>query len=129
MPLFIGGLLYYVIAPQVSFVTWIDNLFELSIARPTLTNTFFVFIRNHLLDMLWSYSFMFTVNLLLGNNRLIKSLLITLLSSVVLECIQLLPTINMTFDWWDIFAEGIAVCVAYIVIRLFGGTRNEYKNP
>lgn len=129
MPLFIGGLLYYVIAPQVNFVTWIDKLFELSIARPTLTNIYFVFVRNHLLDMLWSYSFMFTVYLLLGNNRLIKSLLITLLSSVVLECIQLLPTINMTFDWWDIFAEGIAVCAAYIVIRLFGGTRNEYKNP
>lgn len=123
LPLVIGGIWYYIFEPHTSFVVWIDSLLSTQFVRPIVSeNHFYILARNHILDMLWSYSLMFSVYYLMSSvkKRLVLSICITIISCLFLELIQLIPNVKMTFDWWDLIAEVFAVCIACILIRIKG---------
>ncbi len=66
-------------------------------------------IRNHLCDFLWAYSLANSLNYIGLDKR--QTFIITLLTGVVFEVLQLLHLIRGTFDILDILAELLACII------------------
>ena len=84
-------------------------------------------IRNHLCDYLWAYSlvhFLYVANRY--DNEKLKTIFVLSLSfSLLMEGIQLIPLLNMTFDPADIVVEVLAEVSALFVIKYIGGQYDE----
>ncbi len=122
-PLIIGMLIYCLASPDVIFVKYIDSFFGFSIdAREILTGDAVRFIRNYLPDMMWGYSLVFALFYSMGGTRDSLGLLlfITVLFSVIMESLQLLPVITGTFDLYDMVVEIIAEFAAIFIIKRRG---------
>lgn len=122
LPIFIGGIIYYVLSPNVIFVKAIDSMigggihFDISITDNVILN----FVRNYFLDMLWSYALVFAVFYLTGNDtaHLKKILLLVFAFSAAMELLQLTTVAEGTFDVVDILAELLAEVFAVIIIKV-----------
>lgn len=79
------------------------------------------FVRNHLLDMLWSYALVFCIyyfsSSLTGN--IVVPVLLAVVWSVVFEILQVFSVAKGTFDWLDIIFEIVAVVIAGLFIFYF----------
>lgn len=76
------------------------------------------FVRFYLLDALLAYALMFCLFIILGNTltALKKSIVISVVLSIVMELLQLLNVVVGTFDICDIFVEIVAIFIASIII-------------
>ena len=120
-PVLIGAILYYLFFPEAVFVRLIDNLLGSSYHIPVnVDNILIKLIRLYLLDFLWAYALMSAVILIFKNDS--RVFVIILIFEIVLELIQLLPSIRGTFDVCDI---GIEILASIFVIKL---SRRRFKN-
>lgn len=120
-PVLIGAILYYLFFPEAVFVRLIDNLLGSSYHIPVnVDNILIKLIRFYLLDFLWAYALMSAVILIFKNDS--RVFVIILIFEIVLELIQLLPSIRGTFDVCDI---GIEILASIFVIKL---SRRRFKN-
>ena len=120
-PVLIGVILYYLFFPEAVFVRLIDNLLGSSYHIPVnVDNILIKLIRFYLLDFLWAYALMSAVILIFKNDS--RVFVIILIFEIVLELIQLLPSIRGTFDVCDI---GIEILASILVIKL---SRRRFKN-
>lgn len=120
-PVLIGAILYYLFFPEAVFVRLIDNLLGSPYHIPVnVDNILIKLIRFYLLDFLWAYALMSAVILIFKNDR--RVFVIILIFEIVLELIQLLPSIRGTFDVCDI---GIEILASIFVIKL---SRRRFKN-
>lgn len=120
-PVLIGAILYYLFFPEAVFVRLIDNLLGSSYHIPVnVDNILIKPIRFYLLDFLWAYALMSAVILIFKNDS--RVFVIILIFEIVLELIQLLPSIRGTFDVCDI---GIEILASIFVIKL---SRRRFKN-
>lgn len=119
-PVLIGAILYYLFFPEAVFVRLIDNLLGSSYHIPVnVDNILIKLIRFYLLDFLWAYALMSAVILIFKNDS--RVFVIILIFEIVLELIQLLPSIRGTFDVCDI---GIEILASIFVIKL---SRRRFK--
>lgn len=131
LPILIGALLYYILSPDVLFVKQIDMFVGGGIHFPSLMEEYGIvqLIRNYGMDVLWGYSLLYAMCLILDNNtaKRWKIFIIAFSFSVIMELLQLTPFVKGTFDIWDIiieaFSEGTAVFI--INYKLRGGNSNE----
>ena len=120
-PVLFGAILYYLFFPDAVFVRLIDNLLGSSYHIPVnVDNILIKLIRFYFLDFLWAYALMSAVILIFKNDR--RVFVIILIFEIVLELIQLLPSIRGTFDVCDI---GIEILASIFVIKL---SRRRFKN-
>lgn len=120
-PVLIGAILYYLFFPEAVFVRLIDNLLGSSYHIPVnVDNILIKLIRFYLLDFLWAYALMSAVILIFKNDS--RVFVIILIFEIVLELIQLLPSIRGAFDVCDI---GIEILASIFVIKL---SRRRFKN-
>lgn len=120
-PVLIGAILYYLFFPEAVFVRLIDNLLGSPYHIPVnVDNILIKLIRFYLLDFLWAYALMSAVILIFKNDR--RVFMIILIFEIVLELIQLLPSIRGTFDVCDI---GIEILASILAIKL---SRRRFKN-
>lgn len=120
-PVLIGAILYYLFFPEAVFVRLIDNLLGSSYHIPVnVDNILIKLIRFYLLDFLWAYALMSAVILIFKNDS--RVFVIILIFEIVLELIQLLPSIRGTFDVCDI---GIEILASILIIKL---SRRRFKN-
>ena len=70
--------------------------------------------------MLWGYSLVFAVYMIIDNNAAsMRMLIYVLVFSTFLELLQLLPTVPGTFDLLDMLVEGVAEILAVIIIKKY----------
>ena len=70
--------------------------------------------------MLWGYSLVFAVYMIIDNNAAsMRMLIYVLVFSIFLELLQLLPTVPGTFDLLDILVEGASEMLAVIIIKKY----------
>lgn len=120
-PVLIGAILYYLFFPEAVFVRLIDNLLGSSYHIPVnVDNILIKLIRFYFLDLLWAYALMSAVILIFKNDS--RVFVIILIFEIVLELIQLLPSIRGTFDVCDI---GIEILASILAIKL---SRRRFKN-
>ena len=120
-PVLIGAILYYLFFPEAVFVRLIDNLLGSSYHIPVnVDNILIKLIRFYFLDFLWAYALMSAVILIFKNDS--RVFVIILIFEIVLELIQLLPSIRGTFDVCDI---GIEILASILAIKL---SRRRFKN-
>lgn len=130
VPLILGAMFYYVCFPNVVFVNYLESLginnFHWNISGESIGVQF---IRNYMLDMLWGYALVFTLNFIHGNNaaKINKVLIIAFAFSAVLEILQLTSFSRGTFDVFDIVAEFFAELIAAFIIRNKFKERNDEK--
>lgn len=134
IPILIGGIIYYVLSPDVVFVEHIDSIIGYKNHLSILCgqSIYVKLLRNYFLDMLWAYALVFALYFIICNskNGLLKSFLIAFSFSTIIEVLQLTYLIGGTFDVLDIMlqilAEVIAVLIIYIIIE--GGLTREKEN-
>ena len=120
-PVLFGAILYYLFFPDAVFVRLIDNLLGSSYHIPVnVDNILIKLIRFYFLDFLWAYALMSAVILIFKNDS--RVFVIILIFEIVLELIQLLPSIRGTFDVCDI---GIEILASILIIKL---SRRRFKN-
>ena len=120
-PVLFGAILYHLFFPDAVFVRLIDNLLGSSYHIPVnVDNILIKLIRFYFLDFLWAYALMSAVILIFKNDS--RVFVIILIFEIVLELIQLLPSIRGTFDVCDI---GIEILASILVIKL---SRRRFKN-
>ncbi len=119
VPLLLGALLYFIVAPDVIFVNVLGSFMGSETAVVSQPETFLdYFVRYYMMDMLWGYSLVFTLFLCLGNNAAIKKVfIIAFVFSTVMELLQLTAIVPGVFDVWDILMEGIAEAIAAFIIK------------
>ena len=110
--------MYLISSPDVVFVRFINLQINTGTALANPNTWWWLIFRNYALDMLWGYSLVFAVYLIIDNNTAgWQVLLLTFVFSTFIEAIQLYQTIPGTFDLLDIIAEGIAEIIAVIIIK------------
>lgn len=114
VPLFCGLFIYLTKAES----TYLSNY--LSVIRSVLPTICYPYIiQNYACDYLWTYSLFFCLRLTLGDilkgKHNWKVILLTSVTAIILETIQLIKTVPGTFDFLDILTELIAVVVALLI--------------
>lgn len=119
IPLAFGGLFYCAFAPDVILVKWVSSHLGSHTIRSNIVDTpVLLFMRNHLLDMLWSYSLVFAIQLIIGGKKksvLSITVLVTLLGTT-LELLQFTGVILGTSDVLDVVFEAVAAAIAGLII-------------
>ncbi|NLG05346.1 MAG: hypothetical protein GX567_16215 [Clostridia bacterium] len=121
IPIIVGAIIYYLLSPDVIFVTYINSIFSMDFYSNIHIhqNGFIVFIRNYVLDMLWGYSLIFSLFYIYGNNtaKLYRILMIGWTFSALIEILQLTPIVKGTFDICDIVVELLSELFAVFIIK------------
>lgn len=121
IPLFAGAGIYLVTSPDVIFVREMHTWgWYLSSGFETIPDTsLFRCIRYYLPDGLWGYSLMFALSYLYDQEiKVLSSVVATVICfSVIIECMQILPTVPGTFDVVDIVMEIAAETLAFYLIK------------
>ena len=124
IPIALGAAIYILVRPDTYISHFAYRTLGVSwqggIGRRMLPRWIWLFLTGHASDILWAYGLTHAVFLILGKDR--KCFLLTAAICVVfevgMECMQLLPGILATFDWWDIALEICATAIASLIIKL-----------
>ena len=85
-----------------------------------------IFIKYHLSDFCWAYSLGWTGLLVI--EPCAKSILISSFICIFNEYFQLLPFINATFDFIDLFVYELGILISFLVYKLLKIKKfNEFK--
>jgi hypothetical protein len=126
IPIFIGGVIYYIMSPNVLFVKLIDGLIgeSLHIFQVYEDNVILRVIRNYFLDMLWGYALVFALYFILDDAEKSKRIfLMAFVFSVLMEILQLTPFAEGTFDFLDILLEFVSEVFAIFIIKIHYGSQ------
>lgn len=122
IPIVLGAIIYYVTSPNVIFVKYIDAFLGNSTRISVFGKKLWLmrFVRNYLLDMMWSYALVFTLFSTSDNNtaELRNIWVIAFAFSALMEILQLTPKVNGTFDVFDILVEALAEVAAVFIIYI-----------
>lgn len=129
-PIAVGGLIYYLVAPDIFFIKKARTLIDVTCNMymfPT-DNALLRLVRNYLPDMMWGYSLVFMLFCIIGNNAadIWKVFCVAFSFSVVMETIQKTPFVHGTFDVFDIFVEFLAETLAVCIIHKLYSNREEF---
>lgn len=125
IPLSIGIGIYILVRPDtyiaklcITWNPWLTQICSLDLEKAGLV---YVFLRNYACDMLWAYALAIG---LLWYGRLIgekqwQSILTAIGFGILMEGLQILPTIPGTFDVYDVAAEVFAIFVGVCVSMIF----------
>ena len=109
------GLFIYLTKPEATYVS--AFLSRIRLMLPVIRYP--LIINHYAADFLWTYSLFFCLRLTLGDalkgKHSITVIVITAVTSVILESLQLLERFPGTFDPWDIVAELSAVAIAFLI--------------
>ena len=120
LPLLAGASLYIISSPNVIFLKYpkLRIVIASELMNPHIW--FWPILRNFIPDMLWGYSLVFAVYMIIDNNAAsMRMLIYVLVFSTFLELLQLLPTVPGTFDLLDMLVEGVAEILAVIIIKKY----------
>ncbi len=121
IPLVVGAVIYYLYSPEVVFVKNINSVMGLNYQEAILekNNIILQFIRNYYLDMLWAYALVMTLFFIMYDNtvKLYELLGIAFSFTVVLEILQVIPSVKGTFDFCDILVELLTEVIAVFIIK------------
>lgn len=121
IPIFIGGVIYYIMSPNVLFVKLIDGLIgeSLHIFQVYEDNVILRVIRNYFLDVLWGYALVFALFLVFGNDtaKLKIIFILACIFTATMEFLQLSSIVRGTFDVWDIATMFLSEVLAVFVIK------------
>lgn len=113
-PLLAGASICYLFFPKTIFVEFIDEFLGCSYHIPIDPENIFVRgFRYYLPDFLWAYAFTGLVICLTGYDK--RYIAAAFLFEVLMELIQLFPSIRGTFDVCDIITEMVASVLAIIL--------------
>ena len=118
--LIIGFFLYYIFFSNAIFVKLIDRVIgthyltiNIENDRPALQ-----FVRNYLMDILWSCSLSSAIGLIIGSiDKIYASIIILSGFIIIMEIIQIFSFIPGTFDVWDIVVELLSSVITLFVDR------------
>ena len=120
LPLLAGASLYIISSPNVIFLKYLKLRIVIASELMNPHIWFWPILRNYIPDMLWGYSLVFAVYMIIDNNAAsMRMLIYVLVFSIFLELLQLLPTIPGTFDLLDILVEGASEMLAVIMIKKY----------
>ena len=120
LPLLAGASLYIISSPNVIFLKYLKLRIVIASELMNSHIWFWPILRNYMPDMLWGYSLVFAVYMIIDNNAAsMRMLFYVLVFSIALELLQLFPMIPGTFDLLDIFVEGVAEMLAVIIIKKY----------
>lgn len=120
LPLLAGASLYIISSPNVIFLKYLKLRIVIASELMNPHIWFWPILRNYIPDMLWGYSLVFAVYMIIDNNAAsMRMLFYVLVFSIALELLQLFPMIPGTFDLLDIFVEGVAEMLAVIIIKKY----------
>ena len=120
LPLLAGASLYIISSPNVIFLKYLKLRIVIASELMNPHIWFWPILRNYIPDMLWGYSLVFAVYMIIDNNAAsMRMLFYVLVFSITLELLQLFPMIPGTFDLLDIFVEGVAEMLAVIIIKKY----------
>lgn len=122
LPILLGGIFYYLAAPEVLFVKYMDHSLGRGIhfSGSWMGHEIYIWLRCYLMDMLWGYALVFSLVWLgwgTSCNNLQKMLLLVVIFSAGMECLQLLQYVAGTFDPWDIVVEALAEGLAVFLMH------------
>lgn len=129
VPLFLGGILYYLYSPEVYFVKGLDYIIGMqrqTITRQEMTPVMRV-IRYWGADMLWSYALLFSLHFITDNKTVSteKLFCIAALFTCATEVAQCIPGSSGTYDVCDIVVEWTALVIAVIIIKYYDLRRRK----
>ena len=88
-------------------------------------------IRNYACDFLWAYSLFFCLRLSMGEKlkgkHNLMAVVVTSITAVGLETIQLIQTIPGVYDPWDIAVELTAIVIANLISTIIERRFNNYE--
>ena len=120
LPLLAGASLYIISSPNVIFLKYLKLRIVIASELMNPHIWFWPILRNYIPDMLWGYSLVFAVYMIIDNNAAsMRMLIYVLVFSIFLELLQLLPTVPGTFDLLDILVEGASEMLAVIIIKKY----------
>lgn len=120
LPLLAGASLYIISSPNVIFLKYLKLRIVIASEFINPDIWFWPILRNYIPDMLWGYSLVFAVYMIIDNNAAsMRMLIYVLVFSIFLELLQLLPTVPGTFDLLDILVEGASEMLAVIIIKKY----------
>ena len=120
LPLLAGASLYVISSPNVIFLRYFKLRVDVASEFINVYIWFWPILRNYIPDMLWGYSLVFAVYMIIDNNAAsMRMLIYVLVFSIFLELLQLLPTVPGTFDLLDMLVEGVAEILAVIIIKKY----------
>ncbi len=121
LPLFAGGLLYYLFCPDISFVRWLDARLGGGVHFYTLfpANRAVLWVRYYLFDILWAYALTHVCHLIFDNNAhsYLWCIAVTTLFGAMMEAGQLIGLARGTFDCFDIVWESVGAIIAALIIK------------
>ena len=143
-PILFGAVLYYLLCPHVWFVERLKELISQGAFRFRGENASWMiagadrasgtrrwaevflatipgrFVRNYLFDFLWGYSLAAGIMWILGG-EIKQGRIIGLVCffSLFMECLQLFPQVEGTFDFWDVITEIAAGYLFLIIYQKF----------
>ncbi|MHB8962470.1 MAG: hypothetical protein ACYC5K_04880 [Saccharofermentanales bacterium] len=91
-------------------------------------NLFLTFVKYYLVDGLWSYSFVFAMQLfspLQSGAYLLFTCILAGIMAISYELLQLARIVSGTYDPWDIAICLLAIFIAYKIIKKKDGLKNE----
>ena len=122
IPLAIGGVIYYILCPEVYFVKIIDFYtgINMHVHFNIQKHMIIRMIRNYLLDYLWAFAFTNALFLTFKNdtNALPICCLVSIFVGLILEMTQLFGIVYGTFDILDLITEILAAISAIIIITI-----------
>lgn len=126
MPLIIGGIGYYFLYPSSYLARVTDRFMGVSAHASLQGNTIIGILRNYLFDMLWVYSLLFALTVVIGRKNLIFNTACSVASGVIFELFQLWEIVPGTFDVVDICVEICGGLIGWFIIcSRYGGKNYE----
>lgn len=118
VPLFAGLFIYLFFYKGTYINLFFENVFHLSSPSACADGLVGVFLRCWAADMLWAYSFVFTLYCVLYRHCPVWKIAVLVGTvSVLVEGLQLIGFIGGTFDWFDILLELAAIGFAVILLK------------
>lgn len=121
LPVFCGGILYYLFCPDTLFVMKLDSFLGVAVHFPLKTeeNIILSLLRCYLFDVLWAYSLVFILYFSQDNDthKVIRSFMFAWILGILMEFAQLRGLCAGTFDMADIAVEFWAGMAAVFMIK------------
>lgn len=122
VPILLGGILYYIFCPDVSFVNAIDEAMGAGfhIRAQNTNNELYQFIRFYAFDFAWAYAMSNALSIFLDNDLRPNpfSMVITIVIGIILELMQLWGVTIGTYDFRDVFSESLGAMVGTFIIHI-----------
>ncbi len=121
LPLIAGLTIYIIFRPDTFIAEYFYELTGYKSEGVKPNNPFYDFIKFHLCDMLWAFSFTFVCVLIMGTEKqhMLMSLGVCLAFEALIELLQKTYLMPGSFDIWDMVLEFFATIIAMMLINVW----------